>query len=96
MSAAGTMTNETNTSGRTWAFMSNLIPILTLLVIGYPVAPATIRTMLVGWILMVVAIARSILGDRFQNDRIRRHHKDSARTLGEVPTLPLEVETLEC
>jgi hypothetical protein len=66
MSATGNMTSETTTSGGTGTFMSNLIPVLTLLVIGYPLAPATIKTMLVGWILVVVAIARSILGNQFQ------------------------------
>jgi len=48
------------------AFMGNLIAILSLVVIGYPLAPATIRTMLVGWILVVAAIIRIILGNRFQ------------------------------
>ncbi len=96
MSAAGNMTNETSTSGGTGAFMSNLIPVLTLLVIGYPLAPATIRTMLVGWILMVVAIARLILGDRFQMTGFRRDHKDSARTLDGVRTLSVAVDAQKC
>jgi hypothetical protein len=34
MSAAGNVTNETDTSGGTGAFMSILIPVLSLLVIG--------------------------------------------------------------
>ena len=46
--------------------MGNLIAILSLVVIGYPLAPATIRTMLVDWILVVAAIMRIILGHRFQ------------------------------
>jgi hypothetical protein len=66
MSAAWNMTSETKTSGGSGAFMSNLILVLTLLLIGYPLAPATIRTMLVGWMLVVVAITRSILGHQFQ------------------------------
>jgi hypothetical protein len=60
------MTSETKTREGTGAFMSNLIPVLTLLVIGYPLAPATIRAMLVGWILIGGAITRSILGHHFQ------------------------------
>ena len=66
MSGAGKMTSETKAREGTGSFMSNLIPVLTLLVIGYPLAPATIRAMLVGWILVVVAITRSILGNQFQ------------------------------
>jgi hypothetical protein len=65
MSAAGNMTSETERRGGTGSFISNLIPVLTLLVIGYPLAPATIRTMLVGWILIGVAITRSILRHHF-------------------------------
>ena len=56
------MTDETKTRRRTMAFMGNLIAILSLVVIGYPLAPATIRTMLVGWILVVAAVVRIILG----------------------------------
>ena len=66
MSARGNLTDETKTRRRTMAFMGNLIAILSLVVIGYPLAPATIRTMLVGWILVVAAIMRIILGHRFQ------------------------------
>lgn len=66
MSAAGNMTSDTKAREGTGAFMSNLIPVLTLLVIGYPLAPATIRAMLVGWILICGALTRSILGHHFQ------------------------------
>ena len=66
MSGAGKMTSETKPREGTGAFMSNLIPVLTLLVIGYPLAPATIRAMLAGWILVLVAITRSILRNQFQ------------------------------
>lgn len=62
MSGAGKMTNESETRRGTVASMSSLIPVLTLLVIGYPLAPATIKAILVGWILVVVAITRSFLG----------------------------------
>ena len=56
------MTDETKTRRKAMAFMGNLVAILSLVVIGYPLAPATIRTMLVGWILIVAAITRFILG----------------------------------
>ena len=62
MSARGNMTDATKTRRRAMAFMGNLVAILSLVVIGYPLAPATIRTMLVGWILIVAAITRFILG----------------------------------
>ena len=65
MSARGNMTDETKTRRRAMAFMGNLIAILSLVVIGYPLAPATIRTMLVGWILVVAAITRFSLGQQF-------------------------------
>jgi uncharacterized membrane protein HdeD (DUF308 family) len=62
MSAQGNMTDEIKTRRKAMAFMGNLVAILSLVVIGYPLAPATIRTMLVGWILIVAAITRFILG----------------------------------
>lgn len=74
MSGAGKMTNETETRGGTGTFMSNLIPVLTLLVIGYPLVPATIRAISVGWILVVVAITRSILGKSVSSNRVRCEH----------------------
>jgi uncharacterized membrane protein HdeD (DUF308 family) len=66
MSARGNMTDETKTRRKAMAFMGNLVAILSLVVIGYPLAPATIRTMLVGWILIVAAITRFILGHHCQ------------------------------
>ena len=66
MPARENMRDETRARQRAMAFMGNLIAMLTLVVIGYPLAPATIRAMLVGWILVVAAIMRIILGHRFQ------------------------------
>ena len=37
------MTGETKTSSERGEFMDHLLPVLTLLVIGYPLTPATIR-----------------------------------------------------
>lgn len=97
MSAAGNMTSETKTREGTGAFMSNLIPVLTLLFFGYPLAPATIRAIFVGWILLGGAITRSILGHHFQTTgSIRRDHKDSARPLGRMRALSVEVDAQEC
>lgn len=69
MSAVGNMTSETETRRGTGAFISNLIPVLTLLVIGYPLAPATIRTTLVGWIFIVLPSRGLHWGQHF-NDRV--------------------------
>jgi len=60
------MTGETKTCHRATAFTGNLIAILILVVIGFPLAPATIRTMILGWILVVAAITRFILRHHFQ------------------------------
>lgn len=53
-------------NGEAGAFVSNMIPVLSLLLIGYPVARATVRAMLIGWILVVLSAARSIWRYRFQ------------------------------
>jgi uncharacterized membrane protein HdeD (DUF308 family) len=69
MSARGKMTNETSeikTHRGAVALMGNLIAVLGLLVIGYPLAPATIRGMVLGWSLIVVAITQSLLRRHFQ------------------------------
>jgi len=66
MSVRGNMIDETRTRRRAMAFTDNLFAMLTFfVVIGFPVAPATIRTILVGWILVVAVIMRFILGRRF-------------------------------
>jgi hypothetical protein len=59
------MTDETKTRRRA-TFMGSLIAILSLVVIGFPLAPATIRTMLIDWILVVAAITRFISRSQFQ------------------------------
>jgi len=66
MSAAGNMTSEIETRGGTGAFISNLIPVLGLFFIGYPLGRATIRTMVIGWFLIVIAITQFILRHYFQ------------------------------
>lgn len=48
------------------AFAGNLVPVLSLLLIGYSLGRATIRTMLIGWFLVLVAIAQFVLSRYFQ------------------------------
>ena len=62
MYAPGWMTGEMETSRKASAIIGNLTALLGLLVLGYPLAPATIRTMLLGWILIVVTIMQFIFG----------------------------------
>jgi len=72
MSARGKMTNETSeikTHRGAVALVGNLIAVLGLLVIGYPLAPATIRGMVLGWSLIVVAAMQYILRRHFQATR---------------------------
>jgi uncharacterized membrane protein HdeD (DUF308 family) len=66
MSKLVKMTGDIKTPRRALTFMGNLIAVLGLLVIGYPLAPATIRTVLHGWILIVIGIMQLILGYYFQ------------------------------
>lgn len=56
MSAPGNATGEIKPRQRAVALMGHLIAALSLLAIGYPLAPATIRAMLLVWILMAVAM----------------------------------------
>jgi hypothetical protein len=60
VSVPGSMTSETKSGGGVGAFMANLIPLLSLFVIGYPLARATVRTMLIGWVLIAMAMTRFI------------------------------------
>lgn len=62
MYAPGWMTGEIETPGKAAAIIANLTALLGLFVLGYPLAPATIRTTLLGWVLMVVTIMQFISG----------------------------------
>jgi hypothetical protein len=57
---------------RTGTFVSNLVPVLSLFLIGYPLGRATVRTMLIGWILILAAMTQFIFGrcllKRFANE----------------------------
>jgi uncharacterized membrane protein HdeD (DUF308 family) len=59
------MTGEIKTGQRALAVMGDLVPVLGLLVFGYPLSQATIRTFLHGWVLVVVAITQFISRRQF-------------------------------
>lgn len=66
------ITRESQPRTRTGTLMGNLVPVLSLYFIGYPLGRATIRAMLIGWILILAAMAQFILGrcllKRFSNE----------------------------
>ena len=64
MSAPGNVTGEKRQ--RAVAVMGNWIAVLGLLVLGYPLTPATIRMLLLGWVLIVAAVTRFAVRRRFQ------------------------------
>jgi DUF2959 family protein len=86
MSAPGNITGEIKTRQRAAAVMGNLIAVLGLLVIGYPLTPATIRVLLLGWVLIVVAIAQFILKHHFQTTGSAVTIRKSAPTLDGLRT----------
>ena len=61
--------SQSKTRAGAGAFMGNLIPVLSLFFIGYPLGRATVRTMLIGWFLIVVAVTQSILAHYFRKTR---------------------------
>jgi hypothetical protein len=65
--------------------MSNLVPVLSVSIIGYPLGRATIRTMLVGWFLIVVATTRFILRHYFQRtvSTTKTADEQARRSLGD-------------
>lgn len=85
--AIGKMTNEIETRRRAMALIGNLTAVLGLLVLGSPVTPSTIRSMLLGWILTAVAILQVIWG-----------HSQTAQspvTVGPRPSTRLTTLTLK-
>src|SRR5271169_3613204 len=75
------MTGEIETRRKAMALMGNLTAVLGLLVLGFPLTPSTIRSMLLGWILTVAAILQFIWG-----------HSQTARsavTVGQRPSTRL-------
>ena len=85
MSAPGNMTDERNTRARAGAFIGNLVPALSLFFIGYPLGRATLRTILIGWFLIVVAITQFILRHYFQRtaSAMRTADEQGRRSLGD-------------
>jgi hypothetical protein len=69
MSSAGSSNEQCKPRGGKGAFMGNLIPVLSLFFIGYPLGRATIRTMVVGWFLILVATIQFFLSRYFQVKR---------------------------
>jgi hypothetical protein len=81
----GNVTGERKTGGGLPAFMGNLTPVLSLFFIGFPVGRATIRTMLIGWILIVVAITQLVL----------RHYFQTAGSASAMRTVPVSSKEYE-
>ncbi len=73
MSAPGNMTGQINGQGGASAVMGTLIAVLGLLVICYPVTPATMRTMLLGWIMVAAVITQPIFGRHFLATGVSGH-----------------------
>ena len=57
------MSGEIRARQETVAFLCNATAALGLLVLGFPVTPAAIRAVLLGWILAVVGITRFMFGN---------------------------------
>ena len=55
MFAAKNVADQVERHRRLVAFTNNLIVLLALLVLGFPVTPATIRTTVAGWAIVAVA-----------------------------------------
>jgi hypothetical protein len=72
VTAIKNMTGKSDAWAGAGAFTSNLVPVLSLFLIGYPLGGATIRTILIGWILILAAMTQSIFGrcvlKRFMNE----------------------------
>lgn len=91
MSAPGNIADEIKTRRSAVAFIGNSVAALSVLVIGDPLAPAAIRTMLIGWILIAAGATRFILGHHFQTTG--PDHEDDTRTLDGLWTLSVAVDT---
>ena len=61
MFAAKNIAGELEPHRRVSAFTNNLTALLGLLVLGFPISPATIRSMVAGWMLVVVASLQFVL-----------------------------------
>jgi predicted Zn-dependent protease len=61
MFTPGNITGVVETRRGVSAFTNNLTSVVGLLVLGFPVSPAAIRTMVVSWVLIAVAIMQFVL-----------------------------------
>ena len=96
MSAPGNASGEIETRRRAVAFAGSLIAVLGLLVIGYPLTSATIKTLLLGWILTVVALTRFALRRHFQTEDLPRPSgRRNPRALDGLRMLPVAVDRQE-
>jgi hypothetical protein len=66
VSARSHVNGESKNRGGAGDFMANLVPALCVVFIGYPLGRATIRAMLVGWFLVIVAVTQFVLRHYFQ------------------------------
>jgi hypothetical protein len=62
MSVPVTMTGESEEGRTAVVFLSDMTAVLGLLVLGFPLTPATIRTTLVGWFLVTAGVMQLLLG----------------------------------
>jgi chromosome segregation ATPase len=90
------MTGEMRERQRAVAFLCNATAALGLIVLGFPLAPATIRATLLGWILTAVAIARFTVG-RFQISETRtQEFCQKERTLAKNTSIRNLLLTASC
>jgi uncharacterized membrane protein HdeD (DUF308 family) len=83
MFAGGKMTDQVQIR-KAMAFMGNLTALLGLLVLGFPLTPATIRTTLLGWLMMAVAITRFFMG----------HHSQTTESSATLRMVPLRSDVI--
>jgi uncharacterized membrane protein HdeD (DUF308 family) len=85
VSALEKITGQIKAPRRTIGFMGSVIAMLGLLGIGYPLTPATIRTMPLGWIMIEFGITQFIFGRH-------SHTTGSTATLRTVPVCSTDCE----
>src|SRR5579864_7411257 len=66
VSVQGSTMGGSNTRGGPGVFIGTLIPALCVFFVGYPLGRVTIKTMLTGWLLILVAVSQFILRNYFQ------------------------------
>jgi uncharacterized membrane protein HdeD (DUF308 family) len=63
------VTSEVSARRGDTALLGNLVATLGLLVIGYPLAPVTIKTMLLCWITIASGVTQIVFGRQFHKTR---------------------------